>query len=301
MLDCSVFHGFPYADVAIAGTTVIVTTEDGKDAGALARRVAREVGAWIWAHKERFRSDAPRADAAVAAARARTAECGGMVCVNETADNTGCGAPGDATHLLRAMLRSDAAAPFAAGEAAFGWVYDPRTLAQAVAAGAGATLGEVALGGALDAGVAGEPVRARGVLVVALTDGRFDATPGSAYDGGRRDLGAMARLRIGNVDVLVNAVRVQAFDEGAFTLAGIDVRACRVVGIKSSTHFRAGWRPIAADIITADEPGLSSNQLDVFEPLREHKLGYGPTNPSARYAYAHGGDDAAGEGLQAKL
>jgi toxic protein SymE len=288
VLDCSVFHGFPYADIAIAGTTVIVTTDDDAAASrALAGEVAREVAGWIWAHKERFRSDACSADAAIATARRRATELGGMVCVNETADNTGCGAPGDATHLLRAMLRSDAAEPFAPGEAAFGWMYDASTLSRAVAAGEGATIDSVSLGGLLDADVAGAPIVARDVLVVALTDGRFDATPGSAYGGGRRSLGTMARLRIGNVDVLVNAVREQAFDEGAFTLAGIDVRSCRVVGIKSSTHFRAGWRSLAADIITADDPGLSSNQLDVFEPLRTRKLGYWPTNPDATYAQTH--------------
>ena len=56
-------------------------------------------------------------------------------------------------------------------------------MAQAVAAGEGATIDRVALGGVLDAGVAGDPVVAHDVLVVSLTDGRFDATPGSAYDG----------------------------------------------------------------------------------------------------------------------
>ena len=307
VLDVSVFHGFPYADIAIAGTTVLVTAAccDGRaDHGAdgtseelaLARAAAREVGAWLWAQRERFRSNAASADAAVAVARRQAVELGGMVCINETADNTGCGAPGDATHLLRALLRADAGAdagaetapcpPLAPGDAAFGWMYDPAVLQQAVAAGEGATI-DVSIGGKLDEGVAGDPVCAR-ALVVKLTDGRFPATPGSAYgEAGVRNLGRMARLRIGNVDLLVNGVRVQAFDEGAFTLAGIDVTQCKIVGIKSSTHFRAGWAPIAAAIITADEPGLSSNKLEVFDQLREHKLPYWPTHAAATYVHAN--------------
>jgi microcystin degradation protein MlrC len=36
VIDCSVFHGFPWADISITGTTVIVTTE-GDD--ALAKEV----------------------------------------------------------------------------------------------------------------------------------------------------------------------------------------------------------------------------------------------------------------------
>ena len=75
VLDCSVFHGFPYADIAIAGTTVIVTTDaDAAASRALAGEVAREVAGWIWAHKERFRSDACSADAAIATARRRATE-----------------------------------------------------------------------------------------------------------------------------------------------------------------------------------------------------------------------------------
>eukprot|EP01048_Picozoa_sp_COSAG05_P012101 COSAG05_NODE_1189_length_5574_cov_2572.551963_3_plen_71_part_00 len=49
-----------------------------------------------------------------------------------------------------------------------------------------------------------------------------------------------------------------------FTLHGIDVRECALVCVKSSTHFRAAYAPIAETIITADEPGLSSNAVENF-------------------------------------
>jgi toxic protein SymE len=50
VIDCTVFHGFPWADISITATTVVVTTDD--DPG-LARRVGREVGAWIWKNRRR--------------------------------------------------------------------------------------------------------------------------------------------------------------------------------------------------------------------------------------------------------
>ena len=50
----------------------------------------------------------------------------------------------------------------------------------------------------------------------------------------------------------------------------IDRSRYKLVGLKSSTHFRAGFAPYASDIITADEPGLASGRLEVFEGLREH-------------------------------
>ena len=96
----------------------------------------------------------------------------------------------------------------------------------------------------------------------------------------------MARLLIGGVDVLVNGSRQQSFDEGALSLAGVEVSRCSVIGIKSSTHFRGGWTPCSGKIITADCPGTSSNVLANFEratpvvrwPTSE-LVAYSPTQP----------------------
>jgi microcystin degradation protein MlrC len=162
VLDCTVFHGFPWADISIVGSSVLVTTENAD--AALAKRIGQKAAAWIWANKERFavhvkddglpgsgdptlEADVHTAPSALVAARRWIADGGaGPVCVNETADNTGCGAPGDATHLLRAMLD---AGPWQPGQAAFGWIYDPATLQQALGAGVGSRI-QVRLGGKLD-------------------------------------------------------------------------------------------------------------------------------------------------------
>ena len=72
-------------------------------------------------------------------------------------------------------------------------------------------------------------------------------------------------------------------DEGALTLAGVDVPSLQVVGIKSSTHFRGGWAPVARKIVTADEPGFSSNVLATFEPLRTKAVIRWPTDERAVY------------------
>jgi microcystin degradation protein MlrC len=98
-------------------------------------------------------------------------------------------------------------AHFLPGEAAFGWMYDPEVLKQAMDAGIGSQI-QVTLGGKLDVGVAGDPIKAI-ATVKTLTDGHYMATPGSAFAFGRRNLGPIARLVIGNVDVLVNGHRQQ--------------------------------------------------------------------------------------------
>jgi microcystin degradation protein MlrC len=65
VIDCSVFHGFPYADITIVGTSVYVATEGSIE---LAEDIAKQVGAWIWNNRERFSLDVLGASGAVARA-----------------------------------------------------------------------------------------------------------------------------------------------------------------------------------------------------------------------------------------
>jgi microcystin degradation protein MlrC len=86
--------------------------------------------------------------------------------------------------------------------------------------------------------------------------------------GVTRPLGPMCRLRIGTVDVIVSSVASQTFDPEVFLLHGIDVRRYKYIGLKSSQHFRAGFGDLAAEIITADSPGLTSQRVEVFDHTR---------------------------------
>jgi len=137
VIDCTVFHGFPYVDVPQVGVHVVVTTDDDP---ALAEACADEVAAWIWEHRQRFRNESHSPHSALLAARGLVAAGTHPVVINETSDNPGGGAPGDGTHLLRAML--DAGIE----HAAFGFIADPDVAEAAHRAGVGARL-DVRLGG----------------------------------------------------------------------------------------------------------------------------------------------------------
>jgi microcystin degradation protein MlrC len=78
-------------------------------------------------------------------------------------------------------------------------------------------------------------------------------------------MGPMARLRIDDVDVLVGSKRDQIFDPEIFLINGIDVTRYEIVAVKSAVHFRAGFEPIAASIISANSPGLSSANVFDFD------------------------------------
>ncbi|MEZ4563442.1 MAG: MlrC C-terminal domain-containing protein [Thermomicrobiales bacterium] len=96
--------------------------------------------------------------------------------------------------------------------------------------------------------------------VKALTDGRFRLTnPMGA--GSEVNLGPMARLIIGNVDVLVASERAQTLDPEVFLLHGIDVTRYQVVALKSQQHFRGGFTGVAGAIIRTDSPGATTSTL----------------------------------------
>lgn len=245
VLDCAFVHGFPHTDVPIVATTVLATADGDPD---LARAAAQDVAARVWDGRADFLQTLPGAEEAIR--RALAAEATPVV-VAEVSDNPGGGAPGDGTHLLRALLAADAPGT------CFGFVADPAVAAQAHAAGVGATI-EVRLGGKTD-DLHGAPIETRAV-VERLTDGRFRQN--SPMGAGRQaDLGPMARLAIGNVDVLVSSVRTQTLDDAVFALHGIDVTRQRIVALKSHQHFRAGFDPLAGTTIRADPPGLTTSNL----------------------------------------
>lgn len=253
MVDVAFFHGFPHTDIPGIAVTIVSTSNGDREQ---AERAARAVGRRIWELREDFLAELPSAEDAV-----RQALAGGKapVILAEVSDNPGGGGPGDGTHLLRALLAANAP------ETVFGFIFDPDVAAQAHAAGTGETIA-VQLGGKTDE-LHGAPVEAE-AYVKCLTDGRFIyQTPMGR--GSKVDLGPMARLVIGNVDVIVSSVRTQTLDTEVFLLHGIDVARYRVVALKSQQHFRAGFEHVAGEIVRVDTPGSTSSNLSTmpFERL----------------------------------
>jgi microcystin degradation protein MlrC len=261
VIDVTFFHGFACTDSPHVGVHIVATTEDDD---ALAQACATEIATWIWEHRDDFRNEVYTPEAAIDLALATIATVAadttgtGPVVINDAADNPDGGAPGDATHLLRAMVEAKLE------RACFGFVYDPAVVQQAQAAGVGATI-DVSLGGKHD-DIHGRPVELR-AYVKCLTDGRFVLQ--AMFAGLEVDLGPTCRLQADGLDIIVVSRRAQTFDPEVFKLHGIDVLAQDIVALKSSNHFRAGFEPIARAIVTADSPGLSTTtRWEMFERAR---------------------------------
>ena len=179
----------------------------------------------------------------------------GPIVINESSDNTGGGAPGDGTHLLREMLKRNIPG------SAMGYMYDPEVAQQAAKAGVGATI-SCRLGGKMD-NLHGEPLSLE-AYVKTVSDGTF--INHSPMGGGNTSrIGLCACLVVGNVSIVVGSLRTQPMDDGVFRVAGLRWDLLRIVGIKSSQHFKGWWASRADGIIACDPPGVHCANLTVFD------------------------------------
>ncbi|MBQ4649271.1 MAG: M81 family metallopeptidase [Firmicutes bacterium] len=245
LIDATFFHGFPYTDVHYAGASVVVVAEEG------AEEAADQLALWVWENRRLLDPVCLSCEEAVDQALAELDKDGtGYVVINETSDNPGGGTPGDGTHLLREFLRRNLKGSI------MGYIADSEIALKAHEAGIGGHISGL-LGGKTD-NQHGEPVEFENAQVMALSDGHAIYTS-PMYEGLPVCYGKTARLRIGNVEVVVSeTLSQQTFDDRPFAITGADLEKYRIVGLKSSVHFRAFFQPRAKAIVTADPPGIQT-------------------------------------------
>jgi microcystin degradation protein MlrC len=245
----SIQAGFTWADIAFTGPSIAVSHEPGFDMRA--RAIAHELIDEMWRRREEGAETGyrPIADG-IAAARAGTDKKGPLVIADGT-DNPGGGGYNDTTPVLQALLEAGI------DNVAFGTIYDPAAVQQAMQAGVGCEI-EVSLGGHTDPSM-GAPVNAKAVVKM-LSDGHFK-NDGPMNAGVDTHMGATAVLRIGGIDVVTISNRVQTIDLQAFLSQGIDPAAKNVLVVKSVQHFRAAFAPIAREIVLVDSGGICSPDI----------------------------------------
>jgi microcystin degradation protein MlrC len=236
---CASIHtGFALADVPEMGASVSVVTDGDREE---AQRLADELGAWIYDRKEVWQLRMPSAAKALDLA---DREGRYPVILADREDNTGGGAPGDSTGVLRAFVERDLK------DACVLYIVDPEAVERCHAAGAGTTL-DLDVGGK-SAPEQGAPVR-MSAEVVAVSDGRF-RYDGPMYEGLEGSMGPSAHIRQRGVHVLLVTEREQPFCTGFSRTLGLDPKQMRYIAVKSAAHFRSGFEPWAAAIHVVSEP-----------------------------------------------
>lgn len=258
--------GFPMADFPECGMAVFGYGDSAERTEQAVERLAQLVRE----AEPEFNMELLSPDEAVRRAIAR-GEPGAPVLIADTQDNPGAGGNGDTTGLLAALLRHRAQ------DAALGLLTDRGSAERAHAIGPGARarfrLGE-------SSGVTGQVPLEGEFLVERIGDGCFTCT-GPMFLGFNMKLGPMALLRQEGVRVLLASVKCQAADQEMFRHLGVEPRTQRVIGLKSSVHFRADFQPIARDVLVCAAPGpaLADPAEFAWKRLR-HGLRLHPLGPA---------------------
>jgi microcystin degradation protein MlrC len=233
--------GFPPADVADVGPSVIAFAADQETAS----KAADKLFAALLAAEPAFAAHTPLpVDEAVAEALALARGAARPVVIADTQDNPGAGAPSNTTGLIAELLRQGAE------RAVVGILHDEAAAKAAHAAGVG---GSVASLGGGRGGPGQEPLTGPW-RVVALSDGCFRGTSAMLH-APETNMGPTAVLAQGGVEVLVATIRQQPLHREVFTHIGVDLGSRAIVGLKSSAHFRAAYQEIAEKVIVCLAPG----------------------------------------------
>jgi microcystin degradation protein MlrC len=257
VLSVSFGHGFPWGDVPDVGAKVWVVTDDDRPK---AETLAVGLGRAIWEIREQTPIAALSVDAAIDRALAAPS---GPVVIADMVDNPGGGAPADNTAILRRLVERGV------GDAALGYLWDPLAVEICRSAGVGARF-ELRIGGKAGR-VSGDPIDVE-ITVTAIADDLHQTGLG----GGRSRLGQAAAVRAApGVDIALVSERCQVFAPDGFTRLGIEPSQKRIVVVKSTNHFYAGFAPIAAEILYVSAPtAMPSNFATI--PYRKFNRPYWP-------------------------
>jgi microcystin degradation protein MlrC len=168
---------------------------------------------------------------------------GGPVVLADVADNSGGGAPGDSTYLLRALLERGIE------NAVTGTYYDPIAVDTCFEAGEGATI-DLRFGGKLGT-ASGDPIDAHVEVMRLLEQHQQDYMD----DTRPVNLGRSAWIRTRAIDIVLVSARTQVFAPNAFTGLGISLNDKKLIVVKSSHHFWGKFAPLAKRVIHVSAPG----------------------------------------------
>ena len=253
----SVFGGFPLADIARPGLSVVAMADARRDPkGAHAAAVTEQILDVAWQRRAEFVYHAEPLGQSVARAKAMAE---GPILLLDHADNCASGGTQDTTAVLREVMRQGLkdVAVFA--------ICDPEAVDQMVKAGVGATL-TLKLGGKTampSIGRVGEPIEVTG-KVRALTDGEFVITA-PMNTGTTAYMGRAGVLAVDGIDIVVIENNHEPFDLGCFRSLGIEPTARRYLLLKSRIHYRAGFKPIAKAIVECDGVGVTTSDYSQFK------------------------------------
>ena len=233
ILSLSLAHCFPWGDVPTESAYMLAVTDNNPEQ---AKQLAEEWGQKFFALRHPLKMPSLPLNEALDKALALNDY---PVVIADQADNAGGGAPSDSTFALRALLDRGVQ------NAAVAMMWDPIVVHMAMAAGVGATM-QVRLGGKMGP-MSGDPLDLT-VTVTGIVEELIQEWP-QTEGVVRIPCGNAVALHCNGIDIVVNTKRGQVFSPMVFSNLGIDPLKKRLLIVKSTQHFYAGFAPIASQII----------------------------------------------------
>lgn len=242
ILSLSLNHGFPWADVPQAGAKMLAVADGSAD---IAARAAEDFGRRFYAIRKQAQLPFTPFDEAMAeAARGKPGDK--PLLLLDTSDQVGSGAPGDTTHILRALIEAGIR------DAAVVPLWDPLAVGVCQGVGVGARI----------------PLR---------IGGKFEPHSGPCYDAAeaevvflKRDayqnmlatdrvpIGDIAIVRVEGIEVMLTSRRINVYDPSMFELHGIDIAGKQVISIKNLFKQYDLFKPLVRDQLFVASPGTSN-------------------------------------------
>ncbi|MGI9333997.1 MAG: MlrC C-terminal domain-containing protein, partial [Gammaproteobacteria bacterium] len=222
----------------------------------------------VWRAREGF---VPRVEPCKAAIDSALANPRRPVILVDVADNVGGGSPGDGTEILQRLLTARAHSGAIV-------IWDPGAAAAAVAIGAGGKFSG-SVGGKSDARH-GPPVVIEGAIQFA---DRVVYKRSSSYMTGLPvDLGHVAVVDVGGLEVMLTEQRAMPFDADHLRAAGISPRSQQLLVVKSAIGWKAAFADVAGDHVYVDTPGACASDLRRLRYTQGANRLY-PLDPNALY------------------
>jgi microcystin degradation protein MlrC len=242
VLHVSLFPVQPWIDTPDLGFAALVCGEDAELAQVCADKLAK----MAWDRRTEFEPEVTPLDEIIRIGLSEP----GLTVASDSGDTPSGGAAADSTAVLAALLHAGAQN---ADRISICTICDAQAATQAAQAGVGATI--TLKVGHKRSGL-GDPLTVTG-KVKTIGDGSYILT-GPGANGMAGEMGLTVVLAIGSIRLNLRSIPHFEWDLGIHHSVGLDPASAALVFVRSPSHFRVSYAPIAARIFLADTPGPTS-------------------------------------------
>lgn len=256
VLDVTIVGGFPYADIGIAGMTIVITADANREK---AQEIADRMYRSVMQRRQQFRPKLCDIDKACNMASKMEEK---PVIFVESSDNVGGGSPADATHVLEALTEKQI-------ESFLIFIYDPEAVKNAFSVGENNKIA-LDIGGKTDKRygypvIHGDPVLIEGKVQL-LSDGEY-VHEGKYMTGKKFSMGRTAVIEIDNCSnsrVVITENRVSPRDPQQLKILQIEPEDYQIIVVKAAIAWRTMFKFEPKKVIEVDTAGCCSSNLSHF-------------------------------------